>query len=227
MYVEYTGTALTAILELAPLGDPDAVYDTVSRIYGERFGLVWGEPLGFENTFAIVVRGEDARRLNLETISDVAPHTGSWTAGFGYEFMERPDGYRGLVETYGLEFEKPPRTMELGLTYRALAEGRVDLIAGNSTDGLIQALDLKQLKDDRNYFPPYHAAPVIRREIVRAHPEVEAALDRLGGTLDESEMRRLNYRVDVEHRSPHEVVREWLDRATSSPATTPARSPDS
>lgn len=210
IYVEYTGTALTAILEIPPLPNPDAVYDTVARIYAERFDLVWGEPLGFSNTFAILVRGSVARRLGLETISDAAEHAPAWRPGFGYEFMEREDGFAGLKETYSLEFAAPPKTMELGLTYRALAEGQVDLIAGNSTDGLIRALDLKHLRDDRNYFPPYEAAPVVRRAVLDSHPEVGEALDELAGRISDDEMRRLNYLADVEHRDVTVVVSEWL-----------------
>ncbi|NIR42716.1 MAG: ABC transporter substrate-binding protein [Gemmatimonadetes bacterium] len=218
IYVEYTGTALTAILEKPPLNDPEAVYDTVSRVYGERFDLVWGEPLGFDNTFAILVRGDDARRLGLETISDVAAYTPDWRAGFGYEFMEREDGFPGLAEAYGLEFAEPSRTMDLGLTYRALADGQVDLIAGNSTDGLIAALDLVQLEDDRSYFPPYEAAPVIGAELLSRNPEIEAALDELGGRISDDEMRRLNYLVDVEHRDLAAVVRAWLEENVPSTA---------
>lgn len=210
VYVEYTGTALAAILEEAPLESPSAVYEAVKKAYAQRFSLTWLEPLGFNNTFAILVRGEDARRLGLETISDVAELAPNWRAGFGYEFMEREDGFAGLVNTYGLAFREPPRTMDLGLTYRALADGQVDLIAGNSTDGLIAALDLVQLRDDRGYFPPYQAAPVIRDAVLRKWPEVGEAIGALAGTLSDAEMRRLNYLVDVEHRDAVAVVREWL-----------------
>ncbi len=211
LYVEYTGTALTAILERSPRQSAAAVYDTVRAVYARRFDLEWGRPLGFNNTFAILVRGADARELGLLTISDAAAHTPGWRAGFGYEFMEREDGFPGLAQTYGLRFAETPRTMDLGLTYRALADGRVDLIAGNSTDGLIQALDLFQLADDRDYFPPYEAAPVVRRDLLERHTEVGRALDELAGRISDSEMRRLNYQVDVEHRDVAEVVREWLD----------------
>ena len=210
VYVEYTGTALAAILEQPPLESPKAVYDAVRKAYAERFSLTWLEPLGFNNTFAILVRGDDARRLGLEKISDIVDLAPGWRAGFGYEFMEREDGFDGLVRTYGLNFAEPPRTMDLGLTYRALADGQVDLIAGNSTDGLIAALDLVQLRDDRGYFPPYQAAPVVRDAVLRSHPEVGVALDALGGMLSDDEMRRLNYLVDVEHRDVVTVVREWL-----------------
>ncbi len=223
IYVEYTGTALTAILELPPIHDPDTVYATVRDEYARRFELAWGQPLGFNNTFAILVRGEDARRLGLTTISQAAAYTPDWRAGFGYEFMEREDGFDGLAETYGLEFAETPRTMDLGLTYRALADGQVDLIAGNSTDGLIEALDLVQLQDDRAYFPPYYAAPIIRPGVLVRHPEVGAALDELAGRLSDDEMRRLNYLVDVEHRDVPRVVAEWLDRHLPASSPAPAR----
>jgi glycine betaine/choline ABC-type transport system substrate-binding protein len=211
VYVEYTGTALTAILERPPLRDPRAVYDSVQAEYRRQFQLTWGDPLGFDNTFAILIRGAAARDLGIETISEAVPFTSGWRAGFGYEFMEREDGYPGLAATYGLEFAETPRTMDLGLTYRALADGQVDLIAGNSTDGLIQALDLFQLRDDRKYFPPYEAAPVIRDALLQEHPELSAVLVELAGRISDDEMRRLNYLVDVEHRDLAVVVREWLE----------------
>lgn len=214
IYVEYTGTALTAILKQPPMaGQKDAagVYRNVRDAYAERFGLSWGKPLGFNNTFAILIRGADARRLGLTTISQATAYTPDWRAGFGYEFMERKDGFAGLAETYGLKFAETPRTMDLGLTYRALADGQVDLIAGNSTDGQIEALDLFHLVDDKAYFPPYEAAPVIRSDLLERHPEVGAALDELGGLISDDDMRRLNYLVDVEHRDLAVVAREWLE----------------
>jgi glycine betaine/choline ABC-type transport system substrate-binding protein len=220
IYVEYTGTALAAILEQPPMQDPAAVYQSVASEYAERFALTWGKPLGFNNTFAILIRSEDARRLGLETISQAAAYTPGWRAGFGYEFVEREDGFTGLAETYGLTFAETPRTMDLGLTYRALANGEVDLIAGNSTDGLIAALDLYQLEDDRAYFPPYEAAPVIRDEVIAQHPEVAVALAELGGSISDDDMRRLNYLVDVEHRDLSIVVTEWLDANIPASNTT-------
>lgn len=209
LYAEYTGTALTAILEEEPRGDPQEVYRRVKEAYARDFELEVAQPLGFENTFAIVVRGEDARRLDLEAISDVAKVASRWRPGFGFEFMERPDGYRGLVETYGLEFGQPPRIMDLGLLYRALKEGQVDLVAGNSTDGLIEALDLKVLKDDRHYFPPYEAVPIVSRETLERHPGIRPALQELAGKISATEMRRMNYALDGEHRDVKEVVREF------------------
>ena len=209
VYVEYTGTALTAILGESPAGDPEAVFDRVKREYARRFGLEWLPPLGFDNTFAMVVRGEDARRHGLRSISDAAPLAPRWRPGFGYEFLERPDGYRGLTEAYGLRFGHAPRTMELGLIYRALKEKQVDIVAGNSTDGAIAALDFVALEDDRKYFPPYQAAPVVRADRLARHPALRAALERLAGVLSEAEMRRLNNAVEGGRRPARAVAREF------------------
>jgi glycine betaine/choline ABC-type transport system substrate-binding protein len=208
-YVEYTGTAFSAILKLPPSHDPARVRAAVDSAYRARWDLVWTEGLGFENTFAILVRGADARRLGLATVSDAVPHARAWRPGFGYEFTERADGYRGLVAAYGLVFAAPPAEMDLGLVYRALAEGQVDLIAGNSTDGQIAALDLVHLADDRRYFPPYEAAPVIRAATLARFPAARGALAALGGTLDEAAVQRLNYLVDVEKRPVSAVAAEW------------------
>ncbi|MGH7256495.1 MAG: glycine betaine ABC transporter substrate-binding protein [Nitrospirales bacterium] len=208
-YVEYTGTALMAILRQRPLADPQAVYWRVKRDYTANFDLEWLEPLGFNNTFAILVRGEDARRFGLRTISDVAPHAPKWRAGFGQDFISRPDGYEGFAKTYGLRFAEL-REMDLSLTYRALAEAQVDLIAGNSTDGLIARYHLVQLEDDRHYFPPYDAVPVLRQETLRKHPPVREVLRSLGGLISVDEMRQLNYQVDGEHRPVRDVVRDFL-----------------
>ncbi len=210
VYVEYTGTALTAILKQPAQGSAAEVYEEVKKAYRERFGLDVTEPLGFDNTFAIVVRGEDARQFKLKTITDAAPHVPRWRAGFGYEFMERPDGFQGLAKTYGLRFAATPRIMDLGLLYRALVERQVDLVAGNSTDGLIAALNLAVLEDDRHYFPPYEAVPVVREATLERHPELSTALGELAGRMSEEEMRRMNYAVDGEHRDPKDVVRDFL-----------------
>ncbi|HLY60915.1 MAG TPA: glycine betaine ABC transporter substrate-binding protein [Terriglobia bacterium] len=210
LYVEYTGTALTAILGESPSGGAAEVYARVKRDYAGRFGLEVTEPLGFNNTFAMVIRGEDARNQKLKTISDVASIAPRWRAGFGYEFMERPDGFRGLAEAYHLQFSGPPRTMELGLIYRALQEKQVDIVAGNSTDGVISALGFVVLEDDRHYFPPYDAVPVIREDTLKRFPALRDALRELGGKISEDEMRRLNYAVDGEHRGVKQVVSEFL-----------------
>ncbi|HEX5706180.1 MAG TPA: ABC transporter permease/substrate-binding protein [Pyrinomonadaceae bacterium] len=210
-YPEYTGTSFTAILKHDPVTDPRAVYEQVKREYAERFALEVGPPLGFSNDFAILVRGDDARRLSLRTISDAVPHARAWRAGFGQDFMSRKDGYEGFRRAYGLRFDAQPREMDLSLTYRALAAGRVDIIAGNSTDGLIGALDLFQLEDDRRYFPPYEAVLIFRRDALDASPRARAALEQLGGALSTEEMRRLNYEVDGRKRPFAEVVREWRE----------------
>ncbi len=212
IYVEYTGTAYTAVLKHPPIEDRDSVYHAVAAEYARRFGLVWGKPFGFNNTFAIVVRRRDAERYGLRRISDVARVARRWHAGFGYEFLERADGFAGLARAYALAFAAPPTAMDLGLTYRALADGKVDLIAGNSTDGQIRALDLVALEDDRRYFPPYEAAPVIRSDLLQRYPAIGPALDELAGRISNAEMRRLNALVDVEHRDLSNVAREWLAR---------------
>jgi len=209
-YVEYTGTALTAILKQPVESDPRNVFDKVKREYASRFDLEVMDPLGFNNTFAIVIRGETARRLNLHTLSEAAPYAAQWRPGFGYEFMERPDGYPGFVRAYHLTFGQPPRIMDLGLLYRALLEKQVDLVAGNSTDGLIAARDLAILEDDKHYFPPYQAVAIVRSETLKRHTEVRDALNQLGGKISDEEMRRLNYAVDGEHRDVVDVVREFL-----------------
>lgn len=212
IYVEYTGTAFASILKHEILTDPNLVYRQVKREYSEKFHLVWLAPLGFNNTFAILVRGEEARRLNLKKISDVSRYAPHWRAGFGQDFMSRQDGYPGFARAYALAFSEPPREMDLALTYRALAEKQVDLIAGNSTDGLIEKLGLDQLEDDRHYFPPYEAAPVAREGLVKEYPQVAEALNDLANSISNAEMRRLNYAIDGEHRDVRLVVQEILNR---------------
>lgn len=209
LYPEYTGTALTVILKEPPASDPAAVYQTVRDAYKSRFGLEVGPPLGFNNTFAIVVRGDDAARLHLRAISDLIPNAPNWRAGFGYEFMERPDGYPGLVKAYGLSFGSQPRIMDLGLLYRALQEKQVDVVAGNSTDGLIAALGLVVLEDDRHYFPPYQAVSVVRGVALEQHAGLREVLDALGGRISEDDMRRMNYALDGEHQDVTSMVRDF------------------
>jgi glycine betaine/choline ABC-type transport system substrate-binding protein len=210
IYPEYTGTALTAILKTQASSNPEQVYDEVKSAYARQFNLEVGKPFGFNNTFAIEIRGEDARRLGLKTISQAAVYTPHWRAGFGYEFMGRPDGYKGLAATYGLRFAESPRIMDLGLLARALTEKQVDLAAGNATDGLIPVLDLFVLEDDRHYFPPYEAVPIVGQEMLMRHPEVGQALNDLAGKISDADMRRLNYAVDGQHRDVKEVVSEFL-----------------
>jgi osmoprotectant transport system substrate-binding protein len=214
IYPEYTGTALTAILKETAGGnkDKEETYQRVKTGYERRFQLTLGPALGFNDTFAMEIRGDDARRLGLKTLSQAAAFTPQWRAGFGYEFMERPDGYPGLAATYGLHFAEPPRVMDLGLLARALQNHQIDLAAGNTTDGLIPALDLFVLEDDRHYFPPYEAVPVIREQSLQQHPEIGPAIAALAGKISDQEMQQLNYAVDGQHRDAAEVVHEFLQR---------------
>ncbi len=210
LYVEYTGTALTAVLHQQPSSDPAEVLKRVRAAYARQFQLEVTESLGFDNTFAIVVRGEDARRLGLRTISDLAAHAPKFRAGFGYEFIERPDGYKGLARTYALDFREAPRLMELGLLYRALEQKEVDVVAGSATDGIIAARDFVVLEDDKHYFPPYEAVPVVHRGALERHAQLREVLRGLAGRITAEEMRRLNYAVDGEHRDVKLVLREFL-----------------
>jgi len=209
LYVEYTGTALTAVLGEKPAGDSNAIYQRVRDDYARRFALEVTEPLGFENTFAMVVRGDDACQNHLAKISDIAPLASHWRAGVGYEFLERPDGYQGWTERYRLQFGKPPSVLDLGLLYRALKEKKVDIVAGNSTDGLIDALGLVALQDDRRYFPPYDAVPIVRKAALERFPQLRAALTSLAGKISVEEMRRLNRAVDADQRDVSAAVRDF------------------
>jgi len=212
IYPEYTGTALTAVLKEQPQGDRKQVFEHVKTNYARRFNLEVGPTLGFNDTFAIEIRGEEARRLGLRTISQASAYAPQWRPGFGYEFMERPDGYKGLVATYGLRFADQPRIMDLGLLNRSLKDKQVDLIAGNTTDGLIPAFDFFVLDDDRHYFPPYEAVPIVRAQTLSRHPELRAVLAELANKISDEEMRQLNYAVDGQHRDPKDVVAEFLKK---------------
>jgi osmoprotectant transport system substrate-binding protein len=209
LYVEYTGTALTAVLNETPSGDPIAIYNRVKQQYAQRFNFEVTEPLGFENTFAMVVRGDDAERLRLRRVSDIIPLAPRWHIGVGYEFLERPDGFPGWSGRYGLHFASPPSVMDLGLIYRALVDKKVDVVAGNSTDGLIDALHLVALADDRNYFPPYDAVPIVRRDTLAKFPQLRPALADLSDKISAEEMRHLNAEVDAGQRDATAVVRDF------------------
>jgi osmoprotectant transport system substrate-binding protein len=218
LYVEYTGTALTAVLNespnsynqgVAPNDYSVAVYNRVKQLYSDRFHLEVTEPLGFENTFAMVIRRDDAKNFHLQKISDIAGIAPKWRAGVGYEFLERPDGFRGWSERYNLRFAESPKVMDLGLIYRALVDHQVDIVAGNSTDGLIDSLGLVALEDDRHYFPPYDAVPIVRQSTLAQFPQLRAALVDLAGKLSAADIRRLNYAVDAQHQDAAVVVREF------------------
>ena len=211
-YVEYTGTALTAILKQPLQRDPQSVLNTVRRLYASQYGVTVGPPLGFENTFAMVIRGDDARSLHLTTLTQAEQFAPQWRLGVGYEFEQRPDGLPGLSAAYGLHFAETPRTMDLGLLYRALNAHQVDMIAANSTDGPIQTFGLTVLEDDRRYFPPYQAVPLVRDDAFRRWPQIQSALDALAGHITPEDMRAMNEAIDRDHRDPAEVVGEIRKR---------------
>lgn len=209
LYVEYTGTAINAVLNESPTSDSAAVYQRVKQLYAQRFNFAVTEPLGFENTFAMVIRGDDAQRLHLQRTSDIVPFAPKWRVGVGFEFLERSDGFKGWSERYSLHFAQQPSVMDLGLIYRALQDHKVDIVAGNSTDGVIDSLHLVILEDDRHYFPPYDAVPIVRQATLDQFPQLRAVLAELGGKVTGPDMRHLNYLVDAEQRDVAAVVRDF------------------
>lgn len=208
-YIEYTGTAYTSILKQPVINDPKEVHRRLKQGYAQKFNLEVMDSLGFENTFAMIIRGEDARKYNVKTLSEAAKYTPQWRAGFGYEFAEREDGFPGLSKTYNLQFRERPSVMSLDLIYRALTQKLVDFIAGNSTDGQISRLGLVVLQDDKKYFPPYEAVPIIRQETLKKHPELKTAISQLSGKITASEMRQLNNLVEGELRDIKDVVTQF------------------
>ena len=204
MYPEYTGTALTAVLKLPIARDAAAVEKQVRSEYRSRWNIEWLPPLGFNNTFAMVVEG------GFDTLSEAARRTQGWKLGVGYEFLSRPDGLPGLIETYHLPLDGTPRSMDLGLLYQALKQKQVDMVAGNLTDGLISAMGLKVLRDDKSYFPPYEAALAVRDAALTANPRLGPALAALNGKISTEQMRKMNYQVDGEHRPVRDVAKEFL-----------------
>jgi glycine betaine/choline ABC-type transport system substrate-binding protein len=209
VYPEYTGTALTAVLQLAPVADAGAAFAQVRQEYRRRFRLAWLPPLGFDNSFAMVIRADQARRDGLATLSDAARYPRGWKLGIGYEFLDRPDGLPALKRTYGLKLDGPPTTMDLGLLYRALEQGNVTMVAGSATDGLLSVLDVTVLRDDSRAFPPYQAALVVREEALSSNPKLRDALMELSGKLTERTMQSLNYAVDGKHEAAAEVARSF------------------
>lgn len=208
-YVEYTGTAFTAVLKEKPTTDPQIVYEKTKKAYQEKYKLTVMQPLGFENTFAMIIRSEDAKKWQVKNLSEIGKYTPQMQAGFGYEFLERADGYPGFSKTYNLKFANI-KQMELGLMYQALKEKQVDFIAANSTDGLIPVLNLVILADDKKYFPPYQAVPIFNEEILQKYPELVTTINQLGGKISTTEMQKMNYQVDNQSQPVEDVVREWL-----------------
>jgi osmoprotectant transport system substrate-binding protein len=205
VYPEYTGTALTAVLKEKPLKDPAQALATVRKGYAQ-WHLEWLDPLGFENTFAMAVRKDDG---HLRTLTKAAATRG-WKLGAGYEFAHREDGLPGLMQTYGLHLAGAVKTMDLGLLYQALSKGQVDMVAGNSTDGMLSVLPITVLEDDRHYFPPYECALVVREAAERQFPALRPALMELSGRINSETMRRLNYELDGKHRPAREIARNFL-----------------
>lgn len=210
LYPEYTGTALTAILKLPPTSDSAAAMALVRAEYHTRFGVEWMDPLGFNNTFAMVIRGEEARKSKIATLSDAARYSPGWNLGVGYEFQQRPDGLAGLVKTYNLPIRGSPQTMDLGLLYKALEQGQVTMVAGNATDGQLSVLDAVVLQDDQRYFPPYDCALAVRSKSLEVNPSLRQALTELAGLFTDLTMRKLNYQVDAAHRPVREVAEQFL-----------------
>ena len=211
LYVEYTGTALLNVLKHRVVHNQSLAFRIVAAHYRSQHDLEWLPPLGFNNTYAVAVREADAERLNLNRISDLAEHGGSLSAGFTSEFMERPDGYPGLRKAYGLSFQS---TVDLdpGLMYKAIADGQVDVIGAFATDGRIAEYRLRVLEDDRKFFPPYDAAPVMRRDLFERHREIRDALAALSGSISDRQMRTMNHAVDVLKQDPAAVASAWIDR---------------
>ena len=221
LYVEYTGTALAAILKQPVIPDPQAVFEIVREQYRRRFNLMVMPSLGFSNTFAIIMRGDDARAAGITKLSELAAYAPKMRIGVGYEFLERPDGFAGLAKTYGLRFAAPPVVMDLGLLYRALEAKQVDVVAGSNTDGMIAALGLTVLEDDKHYFPPYDAVPIVRPETLQQFDGMQTALQQLAGRITTQEMRRMNYAVDGEKLEVSGVVSDFLNSLPlpSTPST--------
>jgi len=212
LYAEYTGTGLTVVLKREAISDRDKVYQLVKEAYRGKFNLIWLKPFGFNDTYTLTMRRKQAMELGINRISDLEPYIDLLIPGFDHEFMERPDGYPGLAKHYGFRFVKEPKEMDPGLMYRAIAEGSVDVIDGFSTDGRIPAFDLVILEDDKHFFPPYYAAPLIRADILKKYPELEGVLNKLGSKISDETMRQMNYEVDEEGRKPEDVAREFLER---------------
>jgi osmoprotectant transport system substrate-binding protein len=216
LYPEYTGMALTAILRLPLEQDEDLVRERVRQEYERRYRLVWMPPLGFNNGFAMAVRGQEAREADLNTLDDAARYQPGWRLGVGYEFIERSDGYTALMRAYSLPLKPPPKTMESAALYRALQGKEVDMVAGRETDGSLAALDVRVLRDDRKAFPPCEAAYVVRQDALAEHPGLRQALEGLSGKFDAATMQRLNYEVDVKHHPFSEVARRFLANLTAA-----------
>lgn len=209
LYPEYTGTAFTNVLKQQIVSDPAIILERVRNEYSALM-LDWLDPLGFNNSFAMAIRGADARERHLETLSQAAADPQGFVLGAGYEFMERPDGFAALGGGYNIKWTSAPKSMDLGLLYPALEQKKVSMIAGSVTDGMLSKLDVKVLKDDKAVFPPYQASIVVRTASEAAHLGLKQALQELTGKISPAEMQKMNYAVDAEHKQPNQVAAEFL-----------------
>ena len=210
IYVEYTGTGLTAILKEEAKSDPDSVYAIVKEKFKNKWKLIWLKPLGFNNTYTLTMRTEQADNLGITKISDLNNYTQALIPGFNHEFLERPDGYQGLIKHYGFEFSKKLKEMDTGLMYKAIAGKKVDVICGFATDGRIAAFNLVKLEDDKHFFPPYYAAPLVRADILIKYPQISYFLNQLNNQISNEEMAEMNFRVDEKGEKPKNVAVEFL-----------------
>jgi glycine betaine/choline ABC-type transport system substrate-binding protein len=213
LYPEYTGTAFTNVLKRSGVTDPAIVLEQIRAEYASGFHLDWLNPLGFDNSFAMTIRGEDARARHLQTLSDAAADPIGFTLGAGYEFLTRPDAYGALNRAYSIKWTAPPRSMDLGLLYQALEQKQVSMAAANTTDGLLNKLDVTVLQDDKHVFPPYQACIVVRQQALASYPDLRAILSELSGKISDTQMRSMNYAVDAQHRPPRDVAKEFLQMA--------------
>lgn len=209
IYAEYTGTALINLLQQPLINDPQQAYDKVKQIYKDKKQIVWLKPFGFNNTYTLTMREDRAKELGIEKFSDLVAKAPNLVLGCTQEFLERPDGYKGLQKVYGMNF-KSANGMDPGLTYAAARDGKVDVIDGFATDGRIPAFKLKVLEDDKQFFPPYYAAPIVREDLLKKHPQIADALNLLAGKLDNKQMAALNAQVDLDKKDAKDVAKQWL-----------------
>ena len=210
IYPEYTGTALTAQLKMDVISDSDEAYRVVSEEFDKQFKIKWLNPLGFNNTYTLAVTNDVYEQYGIETFSDLAVISENLVFGAEHEFFDRQDGFDGLVEAYSMKFKGEPMKMNVSLKYQAIGNGEMQVTDAFSTDGAIMQYNLKVLTDDKGFFPPYYAAPIIKNETLEKHPELEEILNMLSGVINDATMTELNYKVDVEGKQVAQVAKEFL-----------------
>ena len=210
IYPEYTGTGLTAHLKMDVINDADQVYQIVKDEFAKQFKIKWLSPLGLNNTYAVAISEEYANKNNINTVSELVPFAGDLVFGAEHEFFDRQDGFDGMVDTYGLKFKGEPAKMDVAMKYQAVSQGNIDVTDAFTTDGQLITYKLKVLEDDKKFFPPYYAAPIIREDTLKKHPELEGILNSLGDKISDSEMQKMNYKVEAEKKSTKDVAKEFL-----------------